>query len=136
MVTHDQVQKEIDRRQRLWFHLSTNDGVVELIGTQQVGGYEPDGMPTFLTQLTITGPHGDGRVLASDRLLEHLVDLVENFLQRPQPPVNVRVELVAPQAPPPPLQLHEQVEETPETEHYDNQDGKQAIKRRMLAGSR
>ena len=78
-------------------------------------------MPNFLTRITIMAPGCYGQWHLNDRLLVHLVDLVEKFLQRPQPPVNVRVELVAPRR-----RRRRRAEEP--------QDEVAAIRKRMMEG--
>lgn len=131
--TQQTFQAELQRRCRIRYHLSTNEGSIEVSGTNHFDGRtEPDGWPAFMTRLQVsTGPYHFQAEL-NDRMLGHLVDLVLKFLERPQPPVNVRVELVAPPAPPAPLELVDQVVALEGTANYDDQDGKEAIKRRML----
>lgn len=95
--TQQTFQAELQRRCRIRFHLSTNDGSIEVSGTDHFDGQkEPDGWPIFLTRIQVsTGPYHFQAEL-NDRMLGHLVDLVGKFLDRPQPPVRVEVTLQQP----------------------------------------
>ncbi len=123
-------QAEADRRSRIRWHLSTNDGSIEICGTPNWREREPDGTPMFLTRLNINGGYSYAQVELTDRMLVNLFELLARFIDRPQPPISVRVELVAPSS----GKEIEDVVSAPPAAAGDVDPEKDAIKARMLAG--
>ncbi len=79
------------------------------------------------------GPTGQMQFQACAGQLERLAELLDKFLERPPPPVNVRVELVAP-APARRRKTREVLEHEPRSADELQELEKQQIKRRMLEG--
>jgi hypothetical protein len=87
---------DVERRRRQSWRRSvnTNEGNVEMYGTDHAHSADHEGNPIFLTHVRIaTGPYYADFEL-SDAMLLMLGDLIAAFLNRPAPPVVVKVELL------------------------------------------
>jgi hypothetical protein len=121
-------QAEADRRMRFRHQVSTNEGTVVVEGTGNAFNRLPDGEPVWLTRVNVTSGPTYVHMELTDAMLAVLVDVLNKFLARPQPPVQVDVKIELRERP---RRRRRKAAAAPvvvvEVDHE-----KEAIKRRML----